>query len=140
MRYEFLEHTADKKFKAFGSSIDEAFSNAVLATTATMIEPESIAPKLRKKISLKADNMTQLLYDLVDELIFLMDTEGFITGNVVKLIILKADKTEKVELSATLEGDEVSNYEIGGDVKSPTYNQMEIHEEEPIFVQMVLDI
>lgn len=134
MKYEFFEHTADKKFRAYGSTKEEAFTNAILATTAALFEPEKIIPVFNKDISIKADNFEQLLYDLIDELIFLMDTDLFITGKVEGLTI---QNDKEIKLTATLEGDIVSNYDIGGDIKSPTYNQMEITDE---YVQMVLDI
>jgi SHS2 domain-containing protein len=35
-RYRFLRHTADAKFQAFGTTLEEAFINAALATASLM--------------------------------------------------------------------------------------------------------
>mgnify|MGYP006451174011 FL=1 len=36
--YEFLEHTADEKFRAYGKTLEEAFINAALATAKIMTD------------------------------------------------------------------------------------------------------
>ena len=45
-KFEFLEHTADIKFRAFGKTLEEVFENSALAVS-------SIYSK-EKKISLKS--------------------------------------------------------------------------------------
>ena len=37
MKYKFLEHTADVKFRAYGNGLEEAFSNAALALKQTIL-------------------------------------------------------------------------------------------------------
>ena len=39
-RFRFLEHTADAYVEAYGSSLEEAFENAALASTEVMTEVE----------------------------------------------------------------------------------------------------
>ena len=53
-KFEFLEHTADTKIRAYGETIEEAFSNALIATTTVMTNPELIKEKITKKIKIKA--------------------------------------------------------------------------------------
>ena len=48
-KYEFLEHTADAKFRAYGKSHEEAFSNAAQAMISVMADPAKIEPKEKKK-------------------------------------------------------------------------------------------
>ena len=135
--YEFLEHTADVKFRAYGKSIEEAFGNAILACTAVLIEPSKIKSEKVKKISIKSDSRESLLYDLIQELVFLMDTEAFITAKIDRV----GFNPETMEFTAKLEGDKVTDYETTGDIKSATYTEMEIHEKDgDCWVQAVLDI
>jgi SHS2 domain-containing protein len=121
MRYEFLEHTADAKFKAYGETIEEAFSNAALATFSILIEPGEVKPAIEKKISLDGKKLVSLLYDFLEELLFFLDVDGFIL-NSVKSIEIKDD----LSLECSVLGDNYKGYDVSGNVKSVTYNDMEI--------------
>ena len=136
-KYQFLEHTADVKFQAFGTSLAEAFVNAALATTRVMTE-DVVAQKEKKDIHLEAEKKESLLYDFLEELVFFVDTEGFLVGD-VKLRLEK--KEGKYHLEATLLGDSAEHYEIATHIKSPTYHEMFIKvEQNKVVVQVVLDI
>jgi len=53
MKYEFLEHTADVKFRAYGKTLEEAFENVALAFAETVSKGEKIKEKKKKSISVK---------------------------------------------------------------------------------------
>ena len=53
-QYEFLEHTADVKFRAYGKTLEEAFSNAALATSAVMTDVKKIKGKIEKTIAVQS--------------------------------------------------------------------------------------
>ncbi len=134
MKYKFLEHTADAKFQAFGKSLEEAFSNAALAVMSIMIDPKKVNPKITKEVNVKGNDKESLLYNFLEELLILLDTENFILNNVKEL------KIKGNSLKANLIGDELNNkYELKSDVKAITYNEMFI-KENPFIVQVVCDI
>lgn len=133
MKFKFLEHTADSKFQAFGNSLEEAFSNAALAFTSVMIDYKKINPKITKKISAKGTDFKNLLYNFLEQLIILVDTENFIVSKVKSL------KIKNLTLTAEIIGDNLQNYEVHNHIKAVTYNQMEI-KEKPYMVQVILDI
>jgi len=135
MRYKFFDHTADAKFQAYGKSLDEAFSNAAVAMFSAMLDTEKVKPKMHEEISVEGKDNKQLLYSFLEELLFLLDTKGFVLHDVMELNI-SGDK-----LTATLAGDTADKYEIAGDVKAVTYNEMEITEKDGEFiVQVVVDM
>ena len=43
MKHKFLPHTADVKFRAYGKSLEEAFSNAALALTEVIADPKKVS-------------------------------------------------------------------------------------------------
>lgn len=135
-KYKFLEHTADAKFQAFGNTLEEAFSNAALAMFSVMTEPEKIKPKLEREISTDGNDQKALLYNWLEELLYLVDTEGFLLNSVKKLSI------KGHILEAVVVGDLVSNkYKTHDHVKAVTYNEMEIKKEkDKVIVQVVVDI
>lgn len=136
MKFKFLEHTADVKFQAFGKTLEEAFKNSALALASVMYKPEKIKPELEKKIEISGIDEKSLLYNFLEEFIFLMDSEDFLINKIQKIEI------KENKLSAVVLGDNKTNkYEIKGDVKAATYAEMEIKKEKnKVVVQVVLDI
>lgn len=135
MKYKFLEHTADIKFRAFGKNLSEAFENSALAMFNTMYS-ESVKKKIKKKIKVKGKDLENLLYNFLEELLFYMDSENFFLSK-IKVKIDEKDLT----LEAEAEGDETKNYAIHLDVKAVTYNEMFVHKEKNKYTcQVVLDV
>jgi len=135
-KYKFLQHTADAKFQAFGKTLGEAFANAALAMFAVMFDPADVKPKIEREIKTEGKDEKALLYNWLEELLYLLDTEGFLLSRVKKITI-----KGKV-LEAVVAGDLVANgYKTHGDVKAVTYNEMDIKKEkDKVIAQVVVDI
>ena len=88
-KFEFLQHTADAMFRAYGDSIEEKFSNAALAMFSIMIDTETVDAKTEKQVEAEGDDLKSLLYRWLEELLFLLDTEFFILNSVKHLKIEK---------------------------------------------------
>lgn len=138
-KFEFLEHTADVKFRAYGETLDKAFTNAALAMFDVIVDTEKVKPKVSKKIEVKSENLESLLYDFLENLLILVDVDGFLLSNVVSL---KIRKNKEYTLRAKVTGDEVpEKYEIKEEIKAVTYNEMFIKQEGKKFIiQVVVDI
>jgi SHS2 domain-containing protein len=135
MKYKFLKHTADIKFQSYGKTLEEAFENAASAMFNSMYK-EKVKAKKKKKISVEGTDLENLLYNFLEELLFLLDTESLFLSKVK----VKIDK-EKFRLTGSVEGDEASNYSIGLDVKAITYNQMFVKKQKSGWVcQVILDV
>ena len=132
MKYRYLDHTADIKFQAFGKSLEEAFSNSAYAMI-KIICKEKVMERITKKIMIKGIDKKSLLYRFLDEILFLLNAKNFLLSKVKNM------KIRDNELTADLYGDDLSNYNLGLDIKSVTYNDM-IIEEKPFMIQVVLDI
>ena len=138
-RFEFLEHTADAKFRAYGRNLSEAFSNSVLALMQIITDVDKVVGEKRKRIEIEAKNEKALLYDFLEELVYLMDTEGFIVSKIEKLHV--NERGFKWTLVATLYGDSADNYDIRTQVKAITYNDMLIaREPDFVVIQVVPDL
>ncbi|HMF46070.1 MAG TPA: archease, partial [Candidatus Udaeobacter sp.] len=78
MPYHYLEEigTADIAFEATARDLSELFSDAADATTNVMIDNiEAIQPRETRPIELSNDKLDMLLFDFLQELIFLKDAE-----------------------------------------------------------------
>jgi len=117
-KFKFLEHTADIKFQAFGNSLNEAFENSALAMFHSMCEGK-IKGNIKKTIKVRGTDLESLLYNFLEEFLFLLDTESFFLSK-IKVKISK----DKHSLAAELNGDKSKNYKTSVDVKAITYNDM----------------
>ncbi len=141
-QYEFLEHTADAKFKAYGNDFGEAFSNAAKAMVSLMYDSELVAASHIEEIKAEGKDMGQLLYKFLEEFLFLQDSKQFVLHGFPKEIKIMESKG-KFSLKAEATGDYLDKtdekYEVSPVVKAVTYNEMKISEK-PLYVQVVLDI
>ncbi len=135
MRYKFLEHTADIKFQAFGESVEEVFENSILALKRTICGGKKIKEIKRKTVKVVGKDRESLLYNFLEEILYLLDADGFIISRIEKL------KINEFELKATIIGDDSKNYKFTNKVKAVTYNEMFINEKRGNWVsQVVLDV
>ena len=136
MKFKFLEHTADIKFQAFGDTIEEVFENSALAMFNTMHDGK-IKSKKSFKIKVKGKDFESLLYNFLEELLFLFDSKCFFLAKVEKIEI----DGKKFKLEAKVFGDDAKNYEIHLDIKAITYNEMFVQKVKNKWVaQVVLDV
>jgi SHS2 domain-containing protein len=139
MKYKFLPHTADAKFRAYGKNIEEAFKNAAYAMV-SVITDDKIKAKVKKKISIKSEDEKALLYDFLEQFLILLDTKGFLLAKVNKIKIKEEKKG--FSLSAEIIGDnKPKNYQTKTTIKAVTYQEMFIrHEKGKVTLQVVVDI
>lgn len=134
MKYKYLEHTADIKFQAFGKNLEEAFVNSAYAMMKVLFEGRVKGNKI-KRIKIKGIDEKSLLYNFLEEILFLLNTEYFLLSEVSRAEI------KNNELTAELIGDDSRSYNLGLDIKAVTYNDMFIKREKSKFtIQVVIDI
>ena len=134
-KYEFLPHTADVKFRAYGKTMEEAFSNAALALTKVITDPSKVEAMVEKKIEVSSEDEKALLYDFLEQFIILLDSESFLLNSINEI------KIEGNNLKAVVVGDTVlEKYETETHIKAVTYQEMEIKKEKSKYMlQVVLD-
>ena len=143
MPYHYLEEigTADIVFEATGRSLPELFSNAVDATTNVMIDNiEAIQPRETRRIELSNDKIDMLLFDFLQELIFLKDAERLL----LRMREVHIDeKDERYFLKATAEGEPVDaeRHHQRADVKAVTLHDFSVERENGVWkARVLLDI
>ncbi|MEK6913262.1 MAG: archease [Nanoarchaeota archaeon] len=117
-KFKFLEHTADVKFQAFGKNVEEVFENSALALKETICGKIKIKGIKEKKIIVEGKDFESLLYNFLEEIIYLLDAEDFLIKEI------KSTKIDGFKLKATIIGDKASNYKFTNNVKAVTYNEM----------------
>jgi len=141
MQFEFLEDVAwaDLAFKAYGASLDELFSNAALALTSAMVDPETVKSKRKVEIQLEAKDPSELLYDFLSEIVLVKDADGILFSK----FNVKVGKNKKYHLSALAWGEEINpeTQDLRDDVKAVTRYKFDIEKiKEGYSATVILDI
>ena len=125
-QYEYLEHTADIKFLAYGKTLEEVFENAALAMFNVIIDTSKVSGETAREIFLKSPDLESLLVDWLSELLYLFEVDEI----VFRKFQVKEIKVEGSEYSinARVSGEEFysGNLPFETEIKAVTYNQLEI--------------
>jgi len=119
--YELIDHTADVGIRVTAASPDALFETAALALTELMTDTATVEPRLERSMELKEESLDLLLVCWLQEILYLMDTEGLVFS-------VFEVRIEGTALQATLRG-EPFNPEVHprkSDVKAVTYHHLEV--------------
>ena len=122
--YEFLEHTADAKFRAYGTIMEEAFGNAAKAVTSMYVDYNKVKPKTAKLLSVEGKDLKELLLSFLDFFILLVEVDGFFLHDIKDIRITRKKGT--YHLNAKITGDTAEHYPSHGSIKAITYNEMQV--------------
>jgi len=94
-----------------------------------------IKKKKEKIIKIDGKDFESLLYNFLEEIIYLLDAENFLISNIKEI------KIKNLKLKAVIVGDEASNYKFTNNVKAVTYNEMFVKKEKGKWIaQVVVDV
>ncbi|HOP61569.1 MAG TPA: archease [Candidatus Saccharicenans sp.] len=144
LKYEFLPHLADARFRAYGQTLEEALANAALAMVSLMWEVEKVRPVKKEVIKVEASSLEQLTVKFLTEFLYLLDVKSFLLARVESIQVEEAQKDGRkfYRLEAEVAGDSASpEYEIYGLVKAVTYNEMKIEKTDGLWLlEVVVDM
>ena len=118
LSFVFLDHTADIKIQIKGATLNEIFENTVQAVAHYINSGDPIASKKGKIIEVQGIDTPSLLYNFIDELLYLIDAEHFIPSKAS--VFLRGNN-----LKAEIFGDDAKNYHLT-QIKAATFAEMDI--------------
>lgn len=138
--FNFFEVTADIGFNAFGNTLEESFENAGLAMFNIISNTNNINKSKSFHFEIESEDKIALLYDYLEELLFLHETEFVLLSDFN--VIIKKEK-DNYHLKASVKGETI-NWNIhykGSEVKAITFHMMEVNETNSNFnVKAILDL
>lgn len=143
MSYKFLEDVAiaDVAFEATGKTIEELFESSALAVINTQVKNlKSIEQKIEKEIEVDADNIEMLLFNFLQELIFLKDAELLLFN---KFDITINQEKNKYKLKAKAYGEKLNmnKHELLVDVKAVSLHNFKVEKiNEKWRAEVILDV
>ncbi len=116
MKYKFLDDiTSDVVFEAYGNDLKEVFINAAEAMFEIICQKKLVKPKKKINIEVKGDDLEDLMFNWLQELIGLVDTEEMFFSK------FKIESIKNTKLKATIYGEEIVPEKGETVVKSLTY-------------------
>ncbi|MEM5802248.1 MAG: archease [Candidatus Aenigmatarchaeota archaeon] len=130
MPYKFIEDVAiaEVAFEAVGKTLRELFESAGLALINTQIRNiQKIEKKVKQKIEVEAENIEMLLFNFLQELIVLKDSEQLLFN---KFDIDIMPKNKKWKLIALAYGEKINpkKHDLSADVKGVSLHNFKVEE------------
>ncbi len=136
-RYEYLEHTADLGFRAYGATVEELFVNAAKALFGVMVSLDTVEEELDRALEVEADDIEALMVNWLGELLYLFDTQGLLPRR------FHIENLTDCRLTATMTGEIMDplRHEIKTGIKAVTYHQLFVRRRNGLWeTQVFLDL
>ena len=138
MSYKTLEHATDAIIEVTADNLEEAFQTAGISVIETILDSSKVDELDSRKLVVKGKDLKYLLYNWLEEMIILTITGGF-AG---KRITIDIVKNENYEIHAEVFGEaiDLKKHQFKVEIKSPTFHEMEIEENDKIVMKYLLDL
>ena len=138
MSYKTLEHTTDAIIEVTANNLKEAFEIAGISAIEIILDSSKVEENSSRNLIVKGKDLKYLLYNWLEEIIILTITDGF-AG---KRILLEITKNEEYQINAEIFGEEIDlrKHEFKVEIKSPTFHEMEIKQNDKVIMKYLLDL
>ena len=125
-QYEYLDHTADIKFLAYGKTLEEVFENSALAMFNVIIDTEKVSGNIKRAIFLKSPDLESLLVDWLSEILYIFEVDEIVFRE-FQVENIREEEGE-YSITAQAEGEKYypESHPFETEIKAVTYNQLEI--------------
>jgi SHS2 domain-containing protein len=118
----------DAVIEAYGSTLNEAFENAALGLSDTMIDLKTVEPKKKIKVTAKGHDLYSLLFDWLNTVLLLMVVD-WIAVSQFSIEIRKQSNGYSIEGTALGEPFDFDRHRYKIEIKGVTYHEMEIKQD-----------
>ena len=138
MSYKTLEHATDAIIEVTANNLKEAFEIAGISVIEIILDSSKVEENSSRNLIVKGKDLKYLLYNWLEEIIILTITDGF-AG---KRILLDITKNEEYQINAEIFGEEIDlrKHEFKVEIKSPTFHEMEIKQNDKVIMKYLLDL
>ena len=134
---KYIEHPSDVGFEVDSDSLDELFSIAAEAMYGLITDPKKIESNIEKLIDIQAEDLESLMFDWIDELLFIFESDQLIFTS-FDLHITETD----FHLTGKCIGGKFDpkKHESGIIIKAVTYHMMEVKRNDIWKAKVILDV
>ena len=138
MSYKFLDHATDAIIEVTAKDLKEAFQVAANAEINLTLDQDKVEEKDQKQFSAKGKDLRYLLFSWIEEIPFLLITEGF----AIKRIEFEIKEIGGFEIDAIAYGEalDVKKHNFKVEIKAPTFYDMVIKQDDGVYMRFLLDL
>tara|TARA_B100000745_G_scaffold249921_1_gene172027 strand:+ start:190 stop:606 length:417 start_codon:yes stop_codon:yes gene_type:complete len=138
LSYKFLDHATDAIIEVTAKNLKEAFAVTANAVINLTLDQDKVEEKDQKVFSAKGKDLRYLLFSWLEEIPFILITEGFAISRVEFDII----QNDGYKINAIAYGEllDVRKHNFKVEIKAPTFYDMEIRQESGVYMRFLLDL
>jgi SHS2 domain-containing protein len=138
LSYKFLDHATDAIIEVTAKDLKEAFQVAANAEINLTLDQDKVEEKDQKQFSAKGKDLRYLLFSWLEEIPFLLITEGF----AIKRIEFEIKEIGGFEIDAIAYGEalDVKKHNFKVEIKAPTFYDMVIKQDDGVYMRFLLDL
>ena len=138
MSYKFLDHSTDAIIEINAKDLKEAFSVVADAVINLTLDQDKVEENESKKFVAKGKDLYYLLFSWLEEIPFILITEGF----AIKRIEFNIEKNDVYMINAKAFGEtlDLKKHNFKVEIKAPTFYDMVIENKEQVYMRFLLDL
>jgi len=138
LSYKFLDHATDAIIEVTAKNLKEAFSVAADAEINLTLDQDKVEEKEQREFSASGKDVRYLLFSWLEEIPFLLITEGF----AIKKIEFDIIENNGYTINAVAFGEplDVKKHNFKVEIKAPTFYDMEIKQDGDVYMRFLLDL
>jgi SHS2 domain-containing protein len=139
MSYKFLDHATDAIIEITAKDLKEAFAVAADAEINLTLDQDKVEEKGQMKFSANGKDIRYLLYSWLEEIPFILITEGF----AIKRLEFDIEEEDGYKINAIAYGEalDVKRHNFKVEIKAPTFYDMEIRQDgNGVYMRFLLDL
>jgi SHS2 domain-containing protein len=138
LSYKFLDHATDAIIEVTAKDLKEAFSVTSDAVINLTLDQNKVEEKEKKEFSAEGKDMRYLLFSWLEEIPFVLITEGFAIRRIEFEII--EENGYKINAIAFGEPLDLQKHNFKVEIKAPTFYDMEIRQNDGVYMRFLLDL
>ena len=138
MSYKFLDHATDAFLEVTAKDLKEAFSVTADAVINITLDQDKVEEKDQKEFSAQGKDLNYLLFSWIEEITFILITEGFAIRRIEFNISSK--NGYKIQAKAYGEPLDFKKHNFKVEIKAPTFYEMKIEQNNGVFMRFLLDL
>jgi len=138
LSYKFLDHSTDAIIEVTAKDLKEAFSVTADAVVNLTLDQEKVEEKEKKEFSAQGKDLRYLLFSWLEEIPFVLITEGF----AIRRIEFEIIEENGYKINATSYGEplDIHKHNFKVEIKAPTFYDMEIRQNDGVYMRFLLDL
>ena len=138
MSYKFLDHATDAIIEVTAKDLKEAFAVTADAVINLTLDQDKVEENDQKEFSANGKDLRYLLFSWLEEITFVLITEGF----AIKRVEFDIEENNGFKINAKAFGEPLDfhkhNFKV--EIKAPTFYDMVIKQEDGVFMRFLLDL